>query len=49
MCINYDKNWVGVHFGRFLQTHLVTLLAVPLIYCTPLLLISDLQLGLKLL
>jgi hypothetical protein len=26
LCINQDKEWVGLHFGRiFLQTHLFTL------------------------
>jgi hypothetical protein len=24
-CINFDEKWVGLHFGRFLQTLLVTL------------------------
>jgi hypothetical protein len=25
-CINFDQKWAGLHFGRFFQTHLVTLL-----------------------
>jgi hypothetical protein len=27
LCINFDKKWVGLHFGRFLKSghHLVTL------------------------
>jgi hypothetical protein len=24
-CVNFDKKWVGLHFGRLKKTHLVTL------------------------
>jgi hypothetical protein len=34
LCINFNKNWVGLHFGQlFLQTHLVTLVSSGSLDC----------------